>query len=329
MGRPRRRAYDALSMSPREDPAALLSASTHGDRRALGRLLSLAESEPQQFASIAEPLAGAIASRSARALRVGITGPSGAGKSTLVDALVKELRASSRTVAVLAFDPTSERTGGALLGDRIRLAQAADPGLFFRSVATRGAAGGVAHAGFDQLDLLEAFGFDWILIEAVGAGQSEIEVAFAADVTLVCIPPESGDAVQALKAGLMEAGDLFCVTKSDLAGADAAASTLRSVLELRSAARSPAPPVVEVAALAGRGIRELTTRIEEQAEASRRSGEAERRRRERLVRRVRHLVLQEVERRMVPLLHASPRLDDVAKDSPHRLAREMLDRLLR
>src|SRR5262245_7287053 len=320
-------------MTASEDPSALLTSMKAGDRRSLARLLSVAESEPRRFASIAEPLAAALAAREPRALRVGITGPGGAGKSTLVDALVRELRGANGKVAVLAFDPSSERSGGALLGDRIRLAQQADPGLFFRSVATRGAAGGVAHAGFDQLDLLELFGFEWILIEAVGAGQSEIEVAYAADLTLLCLPPESGDAVQALKAGVMEAADLFCVTKADLPGAAAAAATLQSVLELRTTtSRAEVPRVLEVSAVAGSGIRELQSRILERAEALRRSGDAERRRRDRLVRRVRHLILQEIETRLPPLLDeplGPAGQDGSARASPHRLAREMLDRLLR
>src|SRR6185436_18024632 len=176
----------------------------------------------------------------------------------------------------------------ALLGDRVRLAPgedgAPDAGVFFRSVATRGAAGGFGHAGFDQLDLLEAFGFDWILIEAAGAGQSEIEVAFAADVTLVCFPPGSGDAVQALKAGLMEAGDLFCITKADPSEserAEQAAATLRSALEASRAAAA-VPPVLLVSAIAGRGVDDLPRQLRERADGLARSGARERRLRARL-----------------------------------------------
>jgi LAO/AO transport system kinase len=321
-------------MSAREDPTMLLSKlEQHGPhaRRALGRLLSLAESEPARMAAISEPLAAAVARRSKRALRVGITGPGGAGKSTLVDVLAKSLRARGESVAVLATDPSSERTGGALLGDRVRLAQEKpDDGFFFRSVATRGAAGGFAHAGFDQLDLLEAFGFDWIVVEAAGAGQSEIEVAFAADLTLVVFPPASGDLVQALKAGLMEAGDIFCISKADLPGAEHAAETLRSALELEPASDPRArPPVVLVAALEGRGVDELPRLLLERAERLRATGEAERRRRARLVRRVRHLALREVEQRLLAEQDAAPSVAEGGERSPHRLAHELLQKLFR
>jgi len=324
-------------MAPVDEPAALLDRMLRGDRRALARLLSLAESEPARFDPIADRVAAAALARAGRTLRVGITGPGGAGKSSLIDAWIKVARARGETVAVLATDPSSERSGGALLGDRVRLAQEApDDGVYFRSVATRGAAGGLAHTGFDQADLLEAFGFDWLLVEAVGAGQGEIEVSFACDVTVVVFAPGGGDAVQAMKAGLMEVGDLFCVNKADLPGADAAAATLRSVVELAPArGATEAPPVVLVSATTGSGVVELPTRVRELRQAKTASGEAERRRRARLERRVRHLLQREFERRLRDdATLARMRAETAAAPAgeiggPRRIAAEIAARLLR
>jgi LAO/AO transport system kinase len=318
-------------MSPADEPAALLDRMLGGDRRALARLLSLAESEPVRFDAIADRVAAAAAGRAGRMLRVGLTGPGGAGKSSLVDALIRVVRARGETVAVLATDPTSERTGGALLGDRVRLAQdAPDAGVYFRSVATRGAAGGLAHTGFDQADLLEAFGFDWLLLEAVGAGQGEIEVSFACDVTVVVFAPGGGDAVQAMKAGLMEVGDLFCVNKSDLPGADAAAATLRSVLEI-AGARAPADvaPVALVSATTGRGVDELPEQVRALHVRRVDSGEAERRRRARLERRVRHLLQRDFERRLRDDASLAKLRAAAESTGPRRLAAEIAARLLR
>ncbi len=317
-------------MRTREPPDVLLERLRRGDRGALARLLSLAESEPAVYAKVAD----AVSAQAGRAMRIGITGPGGAGKSTLIDALVRELRAAHSAaggpsrVAVLATDPSSERTGGALLGDRIRFGPgSADDGVFFRSVATRGAAGGFAHAGFDQLDLLDAFGFDCLLVEAVGAGQSEIEIAAAVDLTVVALPPAGGDAVQALKAGVMEAGDLFVVTKCDLPGAEAAAATLKSVIELRAADGGDVllPPVVLASALDGAGVGELLRITRERHAVLRARGELDRRRCERLARRVRHLVLREFEPRLLAAV------TELAANggSPQALARAVTERMRR
>ncbi len=309
-------------MKPREEPIELLQRLLRGERRALARLLSLAESEPARYGIVAD----AVAAQAGRARRIGITGPGGAGKSTLIDALVRELRAAGERVAVLATDPTSERSGGALLGDRIRYTPGAvDDGVFFRSVATRGAAGGFAHAGFDQLDLLDAFGFDWLLVEAVGAGQSEIEIAYAVDLTVVALPPSGGDAVQALKAGLMEAGDCFLVTKGDLAGAAAAAATLASVLEIRDVERDRLPPVAIVSASSGEGIASAVATLRRLADRQRGDGSLALRQRERLARRIRHLALRELE----PRLAAAATAAAGRGGTPQLLARSVIDELRR
>lgn len=310
----------------RDDPDALLPALLRRERRALARLLSLSESAPARYGAVAD----AVTARAGRGRRIGVTGPGGAGKSTLIDALVRELRAAGDTVAVLATDPSSEKTGGALLGDRIRYAPGAvDDGVFFRSVATRGAAGGFAHAGFDQLDLLDAFGFDWLLVEAVGAGQSEVEIAYAVDLTVVALPPAGGDAVQALKAGLMEAGDCFLVTKGDLPGAEAAAATLRGVIELRHATNGVAleqlPPVEVVSASSGKGLAELVATLRRLSDRQRSDGSLAARQRERLARRVRHLALRELEGPLVAAANEAA----ARGGAPQTLARDVMRRLER
>ena len=210
------------------DPGrALAAAARAGDRRALGRLLTEVEGRTLAARAALEalyPLAGA-------AHLVGITGPPGAGKSTLATAIVAEARDQARTVAVLAVDPSSPITGGAILGDRVRMQQhAADDGVFIRSMAARGHAGGLAVATVDAASVLDACGFGLVLIETVGTGQGEVEIASLADTTVVVQAPEMGDEVQALKAGLLEVADIVAVTKADRPGADHAAAALRAML---------------------------------------------------------------------------------------------------
>ena len=205
---------------------------------------------------------------------MGVTGPPGAGKSTLVTALVAEARAQGRTVAVLAVDPSSPITGGAILGDRIRMQQhAADDGVFIRSMATRGHAGGLAVATVDAASVLDACGFGLVLIETVGTGQGEVEVASLADTTIVCQAPGMGDEVQAIKAGLLEVADIVAVTKADRPGADQAAASLRAMLtvgaqhdrELGDRPRPRRPEVLLVSAVNGVGVRELLAAIDRRA----------------------------------------------------------------
>src|SRR5215212_6852860 len=182
-----------------------------------------------------ESLLGALHPRVGRARRVGVTGPPGAGKSTLTTALAALFRTQGLTVAVVAVDPTSPFTGGALLGDRIRMESVAlDPGVFIRSMATRGSLGGLAEATGEVADVLDAFGTDRIIIETVGVGQSELDVSRNADSTVVVLVPESGDSIQTLKAGLMEIADIFVVNKADRPGADRLRNELELMLGLRS-----------------------------------------------------------------------------------------------
>jgi len=219
--------------------------------------------------------------RTGKAIRVGITGPPGAGKSTLVARLALFLRGRGERVGIVAVDPTSPFTGGALLGDRIRMPELADDdGVFMRSMATRGSLGGLAAATHEVIDLLDVFGVDRILVETVGVGQSELDVARMTDVTLVVLVPESGDAVQAMKAGLMEIGDLFVVNKADRDGADRAVTELRSMLALRHRTNGRPLVVRQTVAVNGTGVAELQEAIDGWIDQGRASGAFAERRRE-------------------------------------------------
>ncbi len=210
--------------------AALLQAFREGRRGALARAISVVEDERAGFEALLHtlyPLAG-------RAQRIGVTGPPGAGKSTLTADLIEAYRKRGETVGVVAVDPTSPFTGGALLGDRIRMNDVGlDEGVFIRSMATRGSLGGLAVTTKEVADVMDAFGFDRLIMETVGVGQSELDIAGAADTTVVVLVPESGDSVQALKAGLMEIADLFVVNKADRPGGQRLARDIEMMLHLR------------------------------------------------------------------------------------------------
>jgi LAO/AO transport system kinase len=231
-----------------------------GDRRALARALTTVETN----GAGRDDLLRQARARSGRAAIVGLTGPPGAGKSTLIDRLITAYRRTGKRVAVLAIDPTSPFTGGAVLGDRVRMqGHSGDDGVFIRSVATRGAQGGVARAAADLVMILGASGFDFILIETVGVGQGEIDVHRLADITLVLAVPGAGDDIQALKSGLMEIADAFVVNKADREGAEAVAIEIQESLSLRDSDSRSGPPVVLVSAATGQGIDELVGTIDE------------------------------------------------------------------
>ncbi len=234
------------------DPDGLAEAAFDGDRRALARLITIVE----EGRPGADRVLGLAYPRSGRAYRIGITGAPGAGKSTLTDGLITALRRQDREVAVLAVDPTSPFTGGAVLGDRVRMQDhASDPGVFIRSMASRGHMGGLSAAAPKGLTLLDAAGFPYLLIETVGVGQDEVEVADAADTTLVVVTPGWGDGIQAAKAGILEIGDVFLVNKADRPGVDDAVADLRTMLAM-GGERPWAPPIVTTVASRGSGVAE-------------------------------------------------------------------------
>ena len=257
-----------------------------GDRRAIARAISMVEGEGRSAAAIIKGLYH----RSGRAYLVGVTGAPGVGKSTLVDRVVAALRSRGSTVGVLAVDPTSPFSGGALLGDRVRMqTHAGDPGVFVRSMATRGQLGGLARATGDATVILDAGGFDAIIIETVGVGQAEIEVSRTADISIVVTMPGVGDGVQALKAGVMEIADLFVVNKADHDGAARAVAQIEAMLMLNEYGPDDwRPPVLQTRATDGVGVDDLLDTVNRFR--ARGGDEAERRRRARVSRRVRKLV---------------------------------------
>ena len=263
-----------MTSSADGEPATLLDAARSGDRSALARLLSKVErggAEARSVSEVTHELVG-------RATTVGITGAPGAGKSTLTSSLVREMRAADVAVGVLAIDPSSPFTGGAILGDRVRMDEhVLDDDVFIRSMATRGHLGGLSVAVPDAARVLDAVGMEWVLIETVGVGQVEVEIAGEADTTVVVVNPGWGDTVQANKAGLMEIADIFVVNKADRAGVDETVSDLERMLSLRSGSEWR-PPVIRTIATEGAGAGELWAAIQQHGEWSRSSGEFERRR---------------------------------------------------
>jgi LAO/AO transport system kinase len=265
--------------------------------RALGRAISLLEGGGRGMGAAAEApweLIGRIYARTGRARVVGITGPPGAGKSTLVDRLARRCRLRGETVGILAVDPTSPFTGGALLGDRIRMQSLyTDPGVFIRSMATRGAMGGLARASRDAVDLLDAAGFDWVLVETVGVGQDEVDVVRTVDTVVLVTLPGLGDDIQAIKAGILEIADVFVINKADREGVERAVKDLQMMLSIGEHG-AWVPPVLKTVAVRDEGIDRVLAAVERHRAHLVTSGELALRRRSHLRLRVETLLKERV-----------------------------------
>ncbi|MER3545040.1 MAG: methylmalonyl Co-A mutase-associated GTPase MeaB [Chloroflexota bacterium] len=258
-----------------------------GDRLALARLVSRIENNGAE----ARAALAALYPYTGRAHRVGVTGAPGTGKSTLVNEMAKVWRRQGQTVGIVAVDPTSPFSGGALLGDRIRMRDlAGDPGVFIRSMATRGSLGGLARATGDAVKVLDAAGFDIVLIETVGAGQSEVDIARTAHTVLVVEAPGFGDDVQAIKAGILEIADILVVNKADQPSAEHTARTLRAMLDLGQARRSWQPPILETVATEGQGVADVVEAVTRHRAYLETSGELARQERERVTAELHYLL---------------------------------------
>ena len=275
-------------------PEEVIAGVRAGERRAIGRAISLVE----RLGPEGRALAAALHPQTGRAWRVGVTGAPGVGKSTLIGALVRHLRDRGRRVGIVSVNPTSPFTRGAVLGDRIRLADHfLDPGVFIRSMASRGHLGGLAEATADAVLVLDAAGFDVVLVETVGSGQNEVEVQTLTETVVLALMPGSGDGVQAIKAGLMEIPDVLAVTKADRPGADQLVSELTNALTLVPGGPWE-PPIVRVVALEGGGVAELWAQVEAHRAFLEADGRLEERRREGMRRQLIALALDRLARRV-------------------------------
>jgi LAO/AO transport system kinase len=290
-----------------------------GDRRTIARLITIIENDGAE----AQEALAALYPHTGRAHIVGVTGAPGTGKSTLVNELAKAYRKIDCTVGIVAVDPTSPFSGGALLGDRIRMRDlSGDPGIFIRSMATRGSLGGLARATADAIKVLDAAGYQTVFVETVGAGQAEVDIAKAAHTTIVVEAPGLGDDIQAFKAGITEIADIFVVNKADREGADSTALALQMILDLNHSSHLSSlaprwrPPICKTVALHGRGVGAVVEAIEEHVAYLQESGNLQQRERERVEGEFRSILTQEMARSFYE------RLDKAQFDS-------LIDRIIR
>jgi LAO/AO transport system kinase len=312
------------------DLEALAAGIKAGQYRALAKAISLVERDDPK----AERLLADIYPATGKARVLGITGSPGSGKSTLVAAIARYVRAQGKRVGIIAVDPTSPFTGGAILGDRIRMTDLyTDKGVFIRSMATRGFLGGLARATNDVVDVLDASGFDLVLVETVGVGQDEVEVVRTVQTNIVVLVPGMGDDIQAIKAGIMEIGDIFVVNKSDRPGADKAVTEIQMMMSLVEEHGEWIPPIVKTVASKNEGVRELDAAVCSHYDYLERSGELVRRSRERVRIRIETDLKQKFMEHLiggvVPKAEYERLLDDVLhkKNNPHDAAEDLLDRV--
>lgn len=315
---------------PAEDVESLLERFRKRDKKALARAITLVENQTPE----AVPLLERLFPHTGRALRIGVTGPPGVGKSTLVGGLVTKLRRHGPTVGIIAVDPTSSFSGGALLGDRVRMGEvAASDGVFVRSMASRGSTGGLSAAAHGAAELMDAFGLEWVFLETVGVGQLELEVADSADVTVVVLMPGSGDAVQAMKAGLMEIGDIFVVNKADRQGAEFLVDDIEMIFELTMKDEADRPPVVKTVATTGEGVGQLLGTIRHAADEMKANGTLEERRKLRIANQVTSMVERELLKRIWERRDLDSRVAHVTEEvfnrraTPYAVARRILEDL--
>ncbi len=301
-----------------ETDTELIKRVVDGDFRAVARLISLVESN----APVAAKYISELFPHRGRCFTIGVTGAPGSGKSTLVDILAGEYRSNGKKVGIIAVDPTSPFSGGAILGDRIRMqSRSADTGTFIRSMATRGHLGGLARATTDVLLVLDAAGFDIVIIETVGVGQDEVEIARTAHTTMVLLVPGMGDDVQAMKAGIMEIGDVFIINKADHEGADRVEAELTALLSMSSRADGWSPPVVRTIASEGKGITDCALAID----AHRKFLESSSYRRELSLQIQKERLLELTRSRIMSDLMAVPGFDADLDDLAHRVTDRSLD----